>query len=153
MDSTCVQSSCPHIVLGCERLECVSVDLLMVWPIDCRACVTCPHIVLGSERLECVSVDVLILSDPMTVECVLHVLTLLGSRCCTLLAVSIESGIMSLDPPVNYVHWNKYDHLFINKPGFTVQIMSDTVLLCFVAESKCSGPDSTFCRPRTVWEL
>ena len=73
MDSTCVQSPCPHIVLGCERLECVSVD-------------------------------VLILSDPTTVECVLHVLILLGIRCCTVLAVSMESGIMSLDPPLKYVH-------------------------------------------------
>ena len=72
MDSTCVKSSCPHIVLGCERLECVLVD-------------------------------VLILSDPSTIQCVLHVLILLGSRCCTVLAVSIEFGIMSPDPPVNYV--------------------------------------------------
>ena len=30
MDSTCVQSSCPHIVLGCERLECVSSDVLIL---------------------------------------------------------------------------------------------------------------------------
>ena len=30
MDSTCVQSSCPHIVLGFDRLECVSGDVLIL---------------------------------------------------------------------------------------------------------------------------
>lgn len=73
MDSKCVQSSCPDIVLGYERLKFVSGDVL-IW------------------------------SDPATVVlCVLHVATLLGSRCCTVLLVFIESSIMSLDPPVNYV--------------------------------------------------